>query len=116
MKVWKCNECSDTCNGCIAVDLDDPKDNELKCLISRLGAKPVWRQTDKYELVKEEKDEVIKQTPNCAICRWKCQDDRPQEERVEFFRHFKCQAQGGKSTINVYNTSQCQQLFEPEDK
>lgn len=66
----------------------------------------------KFEGIKDEIMEFsTKQTPNCAVCRWRIEVDFPYEMPIKILYEL-CSAQGGRACNNCYSTEQCKALFE----
>lgn len=60
--------------------------------------------------------EIKPQTPNCAVCEWKREETRSDEDNGNPELYFMCAAQGLQDCNNIdcpcaYNSTECQKLF-----
>ena len=102
--------------------IDERLEKEADEIAKRFGLK---RSGDEKELDDFfEKLQVVaelKQTPNCAVCRWRL---KPFTGNIKDFEQLNkamndyavCDAQAGRSVQKVYNTEECKALFEPVEE
>lgn len=113
IQVYRCDVCFIT--PCLqAQSFDDP----TTCLLGEDYEKTDWKEAGEKELDDFfEKLQVVaelKQTPNCAVCRWNLEQSFTLNNN--FDKQFKkscCSAQGFKDFGDVYNTEECKALFDP---